>query len=87
MEVEELSNLFFVPSDVWHQRFELLSQHLDSESARLNDGRVAGQGLGGLDPFQLRLEFLLAAALMAVKELPQLVGSSFFERLEMRPLE
>jgi hypothetical protein len=45
------------------------------------------KGWGGLYPFQPRLEFLLAAAVMAVKELPQLVGSSFFERLEMRPLQ
>ena len=78
MDLEELSNLFFVPSDVRHQRFELLGQHLDSESARFNDGRVAGQGLGGLYQFQPCLEFLLSAALMAIKELPQLVRNSFF---------
>src|SRR5580704_5792587 len=88
MEIEELSDLFFVPSDVRQQCFELLGQHLHSETARLNNGRVAGQRLGGLDPFQARLEVLLAAALMAVKELTQLVGRSFFgiEGIEFKTL-
>ena len=69
MDIEELSDLFFVPSDVRHQGFELLGQHLHSESARLNNGRVAGQRLRSLYPFQACLKFLLAATVMAVKEL------------------
>ena len=78
MDIKKLSYLLFVASDVREQSFELLSQHLHSERARFNDSRVAGERLSGLYAFQPILEFLLAAALMSVKNFRSLCREAFF---------